>query len=314
MAAGLDCTPDSTPDCGVPADAPIELRFDRHLLPSTAIRQSLLIHLGQPEFYVIPQPQYDLVERVVSYRLPRGGTWRRGVHYHVELRSPEEEGAYGFRAFDGAPLTEAGPAPIEFSFRVQTGDPVVREAADPPPSCQEALAVFARAGCQAAVCHQPATSDGCSAGYARTDTDEDCVGVPRMGLDLSDALGISETAINRVAHQTETGSTSGVPMESPARFGVAMPIIDPGRPDNSYLFYKMLRNQHVWENSPCESRYEVALRGQCPGPDEAESAALREWFVTGAAMPKDGAGTVRRDDLDLLQAWIRAGAALDDCD
>ncbi len=48
------------------------------------------------------------------------------------------------------------------------------------------------------------------------------------------------TAIGRVAHQTDLGTTTGEVLENPARMGIDMLIIDPGRPDNSYLLYKLI--------------------------------------------------------------------------
>ena len=42
--AGLDCTPapadSGAADCGVPLNTVFEIRFDRYLMPSTAVRQS----------------------------------------------------------------------------------------------------------------------------------------------------------------------------------------------------------------------------------------------------------------------------------
>ena len=134
-----------------------------------------------------------------------------------------------------------------------------------------------------------------------------------MGLDLSSPAGVQTTAINQVAHQTETGPNSGVVMENPDRFGVQMPIVDPARPDNSYLMYKLLRHPGLWERTPCETRYRVDLAGQCPQPSAAELVRLREWFVTGQPMPLDGAN-LGRSDLDVLQAWIVSGAPLAGCE
>ena len=45
--AGLDCDPYAD-DCGVPTDTSITLRFDRFLLPSSAVRQSMAVYTGVP--------------------------------------------------------------------------------------------------------------------------------------------------------------------------------------------------------------------------------------------------------------------------
>ena len=134
-----------------------------------------------------------------------------------------------------------------------------------------------------------------------------------MGLDLSSPPGVQATAINQVAHQTETGPSSGVVMENPDRFGVQMPLIDPFRPDNSYLVYKLLSHRPMWRQSACQTRYRVDLAGECPEPSAAELDRLREWFVAGQSMPLGG-GELDRDDLDVLQAWISADAPLADCE
>jgi hypothetical protein len=134
-----------------------------------------------------------------------------------------------------------------------------------------------------------------------------------MGLDLSSAAGLAATAIQRVAHQTETGPSGGRILENPSRFGVAMPIIDPGRPSNSYLAYKILIGRAIWDNGSCTTRYSVDLAGQCPGPSEAERQRLEEWFVAGAPMPP-GQSTLDPGDLALLRDWIAGGATLEECD
>jgi hypothetical protein len=297
----------------VPADADIELRFDRYLLPSTPVRQSVLVYSRLPELHFFLEPHYDVVERVVRFSLPGDGTWPRGVRYGVQVLVPSEPSDPGFRAFDGAPLTANGSVPLEFSFRVQSGDPIPAEPPPPAAGCADAFGVFERGGCQNRGCHQPEGTPECQVGYAALSPGGACVQVPRMGLDLSSPAGVQATAVNQVAHQTETGPNSGVVMENPDRFGVQMPLIDPSRPGNSYLLYKLLRHPRVWERSPCETRYRVDPAGQCPEPSASERDRLREWFVTGQPMPMGG-GDLTRADLDVLQAWILYGAPMTDCE
>jgi hypothetical protein len=315
--AGLDCGRDSPPDCGVPANAQIELRFNRYLDPATAVRQSLQVYTSSPDLWVGGlRPQYDVVERVVVFGLHSGGTWLSGVRYNLELVVPEAEQDFGFRAFDGARLSEEGSAPLELSFRVQTGAVPTSAAAGASTGCVDvdrALGVFARGGCQNAICHQPVADSSCPAGYARAGSAQPCVGVPRMGLDLSSAEGLAATAINQVAHQTETGPSSGEPLENPDRFGVEMPVIDPGRPGNSYLVYKLLVNQALWRREECRSAHWVALAGQCPAPSRAELRRLEDWFVLGQPMPPTGVPALGRSDLELLQSWIAQGALTEQC-
>ena len=278
----------------------LELRFDRYLLPATAVRQSIAIYTGSEDLGVFAQPEYDLVERVLVYRLPSGARLEPGVRYTVELLSPKEEDDFGFRAFDRAPLAEAG-VPLTFDFRTRKA-PTAPPAPTLPPfedTCQllEALApgipVEKRAGCSSNSCHGGADA--------------------RMGLRLDNAQGLAQTAIDRVAHQTESGAHSGQPLENPPRLGVNMPIIDRGRPENSYLIYKLLRNPNNFTGHPgvgCSSAHQVALPfGVCPQPSTAESDRLASWFVRGLPMPHND----RSVDLRGVQAWIRDTTAKVEC-
>jgi len=57
-----------------------------------------------------------------------------------------------------------------------------------------------------------------------------------------------------------------VALENPARFGVGMPLIERGRPDNSYLFYKMLIQGASYGPDPCNgSVHEVPLGDNASG-------------------------------------------------
>ncbi len=294
----------SPADCGVPRDAVIQIRFDRYLLPETAVRQSLHVFTGDPDLGVFLQPEYDMVERVLSFRLSDGGWYLPGVLYTVELVVPTDDGSFGFRAFDGAPLGE-GPVPLKFDFRTAKVDPPPPPEDEAPVTCELALAAFAaqNGGCASAACH---SSEGS----------------PPMGLVLDSAAGIVVTAIDRPAHETEIGGKTGVVLESPARLGVSMPIIDPGRPYNSYLMYKLLRKTDSFRTSAepatvCVTRYQVGFGpdGLCPPPPPKEDTRLREWFVRGEPMPLGISLDAEhpRDRMLLIQRWIREGAQLDGC-
>jgi hypothetical protein len=315
--AGLDCTRQSPPDCGVPGNAQIELRFNRFLNPATAVRQSLTVYTASPDLWTGGlSPRYDLIERVVVFSLPAGASWLSGVRYKLELRQPQADGDYGFRAFDGAPVHPSGSDGLEVSFRIQTGSVEPSTDEPGPPDCvgvEQALDVLARSGCQSAICHQSVRSEQCPRGYAQAGPGQPCVGVPRMGLDLSSIDGLVHTAVGHVAHQTETGPTSGLALENPDRFGVQMPIIDPGRPGNSYLMYKLIRSQTFWSRAPCASKHAVALPGGCIAPPRAELERLGDWFVLGEAMPPTAGEALERADLELLHSWIAQGASTQSC-
>src|SRR4030095_213603 len=95
-----------------------------------------------------------------------------------------------------------------------------RVAPEEPPSC-DVMGFFAQGGCKSASCHGK---------------------VHRMGLDLGTLEGVFLTAIGHVAHETAIGQGT-TPLEEPIRLGVNMPVIDPGRPDNSYMMYKLVRRE-----------------------------------------------------------------------
>jgi hypothetical protein len=292
--AGFECTSESPEDCGVPRNAPVEIRFDRFLLPSTATRQSLRVLTRVPDLAVFLEARYDVVERVVSYS-PYGGLWESGALHTVEITLPTEEFPDGFRAFDGAAVREEdGATHIHFAFRTARGPAPARERT-PAPTCVEALDLFARSGCSDAQCH----------GGDR----------PAAGLLLDSAQGLADTAIRHVARETETGVVVGRPLRDPPVFGRQMPIIEPGTPSSSYLVYKLLANRANFRpaDSVCRSDHSVAVEETCLTPSEEETARLRDAFVQLEPMPPGGRALASVDDLRQIVAYIEAGAPLDDC-
>jgi hypothetical protein len=308
---GTDCVAGGPADCGVSREADLEIRFDRFLSPATAIRQSVRFYSESLDDSLLLLPEYDVLERVLVYRTP---LLEPGVRYTVELLRPEVDDAdFGFRAFDGAPLEE-GDVPLKFQFKAEEVAPPAPPVPPAPPTCDDAIEILSgnNAGCAGTGCHTE-----CPAGQGKSSFIE-CGPVPRMGLDLSTPLGLSFTAINHVAHQTETGSKTGAPIANPARFGTSMPVIDPGRPENSYLLYKMLRKDESFFTSPtdsdtCQTVHAVGFGADssCTLPSVAERDRMREWFVRGEAMPlvvNPAALLYGRDAVRGLQEWIRAGA------
>jgi hypothetical protein len=87
-----------------------------------------------------------------------------------------------------------------------------------------------------------------------------------------------------------------------------MPIIDPDRPENSYLMYKLLlRPEAYLPGGPSD----CTEPGSCVPPDPEELDRLREWFVRGEPMPEapPGESFVDHEALATLQAFIAAGAS-----
>jgi hypothetical protein len=284
----------------VPADVTFELRLDRYILPARAVRQAILLYTNDRERTVFLEPEYDLVERVLLYRLPEGAQLERGLLYTLEIVIPKDEDDDGLRAFDGAPI-EAGRVPLLLQFRTALREPdadfSARLAREPVPSCSEAVTIFNEVGCGSTSCHNA----------------ED----RRMGQILFSEQGLVTTAIGKVAHQTSVGPQGYATLENPLRLGVQMPRIDPGRPGNSYLLYKLLRKPENFSASQaepaCSSQHRTALpEGECPAPPQAERDRLREWFVRGEPMPFGGLEAGRRlmtiSDLRKLQRWIAGGS------
>lgn len=196
-----------------------------------------------------------------------GGQLLPDTVYQIELPLPEkDEFGFGFRAFDGAPL-EKGPVRLKWSFRTaRAATPTV--AAAQPPSCEQAVQIFAKGGCSVGSCHAGRDAP--------------------LGLSLATTKDVLVTAIARVAHETSTSGTPGTLLEDPPRFGTAMPIIEPGKPSMSYLVYKLLEKpENFGPDGGCsDTLYKVPLpAGTCLLAPEAERTRLAGWFVDGDSMP-----------------------------
>jgi hypothetical protein len=306
--AGFDCDP-SDPSCGVPLDVSLEFRFDRFLLPTTVVRQSLSFRSGTAS--VIPRlgeevaPAYDVFERVARYTLPEGELLEPHSAYTVELFVPKSDDGGGFRAFDGAPL--AGEEPLRISFFTGV-------------SASSAPSESAELGCEDAFCIAfGAAEPGCALPLERGCAEGGCHrdgGDAPMALVLDTPEAFERTARLRVAHGAETGPTTGVTSAASNRFGVTMPLVDPGRPDNSYLLYKLLLSPGAYEPSDdsedaCTgTRYQAAVDPElCFAPPAAELERLSHWFVQGEPMPPGFPSFVRRREIRALQDFIDRGAS-----
>lgn len=282
-AQGLDCESDAGNDCGFPADAPLRLKFDRWLLPTTAVRQSVSLVTEGTEQAVFLRPDYDVTARVLAIRPDT--PLAAGSVYLLQLISADQDpNGFGFRAYDGGALS----APSTFAFR--TSAPAAQSnVALPVATCDEVLSAIAQAGCTQAGCHSGP--------------------VPRMGLSLENASGLLSTAIDQVAHETESGPDLTQQAVSGGRFGVQMPIIDSGRPENSYLIYKLLIG------SSLNNEFGAEVNRDHFAPDPMTQAAIeqaRAWFIEFGPMPPDEvgypAGVSPAELVRTLQSWIRAGA------
>jgi hypothetical protein len=111
------------------------IKFERFLLPSTVLRQSICVQskIGdvnssaecQSPSELFLEPTYDPTRREVTYRQSETGPrLQAGQTYQLTVLPPPQETVLaggGFRAFDGAPLE----APVSFQFRTVAMDPAM---------------------------------------------------------------------------------------------------------------------------------------------------------------------------------------------
>jgi hypothetical protein len=261
------------------------VHFDRLLWPEPAALESLRIFTGLPRNRVgVSSIAYDLLDRTVTYRL--SSALAAHTLYRVEL--PGHLSNRGPRAFDGAGLAP-GPVPLAFSFF--TAEEATPAETPPPgatPSCDDAVELLGT-HCGSANCHGGTT--------------------PAMGLGLDTREALLATALRKVAHQTETAATFGVAQSHPARFGTAMPILDPGNAANSYLVYKLLiadLRLPECNDELCERFQGLAGPERCEPLSADERERLRNWFVRGEPMPPNDPPTSPRPlDCASVRALVR---------
>ena len=292
--AGEECGSNAPDDCGVPLDGPIELRFDRYLLPKTVNRDAIRLYSAFPETTsAFLTTHYDVLERVVTFRPAFGGQLIPGVVYQLKIKLPKEDpSGAGFRAFDGAAL-EPGPVSLSFSFRTSRKAGPTPQAITPP-TCDGAVHELTAAGCVR-----------CHAGKRDSP----------FGLSLGSKSALRDTAIGQVAHEASTWAIPGSAVADAPRFGTGMAIIDPGSPATSYLIYKLLENPHNFAEraaASCTTAYRVPMpRGVCPVAPLAERNRLAAWFVEGDPMPPDATGLPNGlQDLRDLTAFIESATDL----
>jgi hypothetical protein len=187
------------------------VRFDRLLAPSTIDRANLRVSTGALQAF--GGLRYDMLRRELAF-YPNPNDLVPALEYVFTVD-------VGVRGWDGSALA----APVAVRFR-----PTVREAVprDPAPSLRAEVAPLLSAQCTGAGCHGGAE--------------------PAMGLDLSSPSSIRATALG--VPSRERSDRAGLEMLDP-RWS-ALPRIDPGitagqgRPEYSYLVYKLLGDGPVW--------------------------------------------------------------------
>lgn len=285
------------------AKTSIRLVFDRFLLPTTTFRQSVCLQpviglvktLADCTAGILLEPAYDPVLRRITFRQPATSLGLlSGKRYTISVfPPPDKASASGIRAFDGAPLS----ATFSRDFTTRDTEPTGGNT-EPPPTdlCDDVTHGVLQNTCATSGCH---TGNGAA--------DHGLILGAAAGLDLSTNAQLRATALSHVAHQTQTGEHADEGESSPSRFGRAMPILDPGRPGNSYLLYKLLANAD--NGDPGSDANEERQRIE-------EIARLRAAVVVGMPMPpQDGAGAqVDQKHLEKLSAWILQGASTATCE
>jgi hypothetical protein len=315
--------------------APIELFFDRLLLPSTVTRQSFVLTDLSGNSYDVTSIVYDPVARAVTLRtmlapLPACQSFR------VYLLTPAEgQGVGGLQAIDGATLDPSTPQFIEFpvsgTCATGGGEGGTEGGADAGvESGTDAGARSGEAGSDAGASEGGAgsnlfpTIDFCATVlpiFHNSCTNEACHGgsLPAAGLRLDSSQAVIDTAINRVSIESNQGSRSAAQPPS-ALFGLDMPIVDStgsqGNPANSWLVYKLMLA------TPPSSMPAVDFHSE-PWSDigSTERATLGNYVIGSEMpfpwMPGTAVGTVlgplSLDEIEQISFWIQQGAAVPPC-
>lgn len=234
-------TEPSAPDGGRgehPIGPPLRVRFDRLLAPSSVNRAQLRLTTGNLQAFA--GIRYDPVDRSLSL-YPNPNDLRPGLEYVFTVDT-------GLRGWDGSALG----APVVVRFRPTTREPV---APSRQPSLRRDVAPLLAARC---------TGSGCHGG-----------GDPAMGLDLSSADAIRTTAVGVLAR--ERGGRAFLETLDP-RWST-LPRVDPGitagqgRPEYSYLVYKLLGDGPVWG---------ARMPLGAPPLSDDETRLVADWIAAGA--------------------------------
>lgn len=303
----------------MPVDGVIQIAFDRYLLPSTVVRQSIVLTDANDQPVTqdkAPLVTYDPVARTVT--LARSGEkWLdEGQPYKLHFLVPPDDDAddRGLRAIDRATLDPNQQR--EFAFYV--GPKSAAPIAEPNVSfCADVLPIFTLK-CSSGSCHG-------GRGAA-----------PASGLVLDSSAGVERTALNRVAQGANTSGRAGEPEAAGKVFGVNMALIKPFSPGESWLLYKIelarppVVDAGATPNIAC-SAAPGAPANPPPAPDyvplapalivadEIERSILND-YVLGREMPYPVAQVRATTEQPLtfqerekIRLWIAKGAVVNAC-
>jgi hypothetical protein len=304
------------PNRTLPIDGQIQIAFDRYLLPASVTRQSVFVvdANGQPIDPVITR--YDPISRTISVSGSTSAWLTPGQPYKLRLTIPPNDDVddRGLRAIDRQTLDPNQPLEIAFFASTATGAKSEKTIS----FCGDVLPILSMK-CTGKLCH---------GGGENVDQ--------AAGLVLDSLTGLQKTAIGRVANSANTGSRSGDPAKPRGVFGVDMPLIDPGAPDNSWLLYKieLAKEPAIDSGGPetwiCNERPgadQLALPTSDPfrfdvkvhQADDIERAILND-YVPGREMPfpstfitSSRQQALTFDERERIRLWIAQGAKLQEC-
>jgi hypothetical protein len=319
----------------------VVIQFNRLLNPGTVNRQTITLLTAGGELFVDPNVIYDPVLLTVTLAYPDGGaTWlTAGQTYQVQIpaATPTTEGVL---AIDNATVATS----MQLEFNVVAGDGGLPPPPPPMNFCVDVLPIFL-SKCTGAACHSapgpgplaPFLPDGGSS------PDANVITGAAGGLVLTSSNGVLDTAIDKVAYESNVGPMAGPSSGSCSTtntetclFGVDMPVIDPGtagsgNPGNSWLMYKVLLAvpSPTDEVQPKECAPDITTELYPKGTEPpveisaAERARLSD-YIEGREMPYPsdpavpegsdaGTAPLSMQELERVRLWIYEGAPVENC-
>lgn len=312
-------------DTPLAAGQPIEIAFDRLLLPITVTRQTfVLVDKAAESVAITFAIAYDPVARVVT--LTPVQALSVGHNYEVTIESPKNPtDSTGLHAIDGATMDPNTPRTITFQVVAATGTPPATCNGIVGPCisfCTDIKPMF-QISCTVGACHNAKPP-------------------PPLGLALAEppdnsAAIIKLTALNRLSVESTMGALSH-PGPPSFHFGQDMAIIDTttvtdpntldvvgpdgsGDPGDSFLIYKVLMAETGGLPVPGVTPLPTSVYAVPWNPlSDGERATLAS-LIPGREMPlpqpisspAPNPNGLPLDSLERLSLWIAQGAQLSNC-
>lgn len=325
----------------VPANGSVQVAFDRVLHPASVNRQAAVVIEVGGRAVGNPAVSFDPVTRVLSLSGPngQGSRWLTpGLPYELVLTDANAKDSIGgVRATDGAAIALDQPRVLAFFAGAEVTDERARGFDPPVEFCRDVLPVF-RAKCSGSQCHGAPRP-----GFGDTSRLVDGQTRPAQGLVLDTSVGVANTALSRVAQESNTGPRAGLGAPAlPRIFGIDMAIVEPANPGSSWLLYKVMMAAPADPFGPVDagtappSAAPIAQK-RCDGSDGPApvviGAPLAPWApitdeersrfsnsMLGSPMPypsrpgtDDRSQHLTYEELERLRIWIAQGAKVQEC-